>query len=109
VNQREYRLDIQRLTRYQKKRTAEENSTSNYSVDFKDESLSIENDAYHRCNKRFRLRNRITETFVSTFLEISNESSLLSRQSVHQIADYRETQNETRESRSSRSLLETFF
>jgi hypothetical protein len=109
VNRRKYRLDIQRLTRHQKKRTAEENSISNYFVDFKDKSLSIKNDVYHRCNKRFRLRSRIIEIFVSTFLEISNELSLLSRQNVHQIADHRENQNETREFRSSRLLLETFF
>jgi hypothetical protein len=79
VNRKEYRLDIQRLTRHLRKHTAEENLTSNYSVDFKDVSLSIESDAYHRCNKRLYLCSRITETFVSTFLEIFNELSLLSR------------------------------
>jgi hypothetical protein len=83
VNRKEYRLDIQRLTRSQRKRTTEENLISNYSVDVKDESFSIKNDAYHRCNKRLRLRNCITETFVSTFLEIFNEFSLFSRQNVH--------------------------
>jgi hypothetical protein len=109
VNRKKYRLDIQRLTRHSRKRTAEENSTSHYSVDFKNEFFSIESDAYHRCNRRLHLRNRIIETLVSTFLEIFNESSLFSRQSVHQIADHREIQNETRESRLLRSLFETFF
>jgi hypothetical protein len=91
VNRRKYQLDIQRLTRHQKKRTAEENLISNYSVDFKDELLSIKNDAYHRCNRRLRLRSRITKTSVSTFLEISNESSLFFRQDIHLIANHRET------------------
>jgi hypothetical protein len=91
VNRRRYRLDIQRLTRYQRKRTAEENLISNYFVDFKNEYFSIENDVYHRCNKRLRLRSRITETSILTFLEIFNEFFLLSRQSIRQIADHRET------------------
>jgi hypothetical protein len=90
VNRRKYRLDTQRLTRHSRKRTAEENLISNYSVDFKDKFLSIENDAYHRCNKRLRLRSHIIKTFVSTFLEIFNELSFLSRQNVYQIADHRE-------------------
>jgi hypothetical protein len=98
VNRREYRLDIQRLTRHSRKCITEENSTSNSSIDFKDECFSIENDVYHRCNKRLRLRSRIIKIFVSTFFEISNEFSLFLRQSVHQIADHRETQNETRRS-----------
>jgi hypothetical protein len=109
MNRNEYRFDIQRLTRHQRKRIAEENLTSNYSIDVKDEFLSIENDAYHCYNKRLRLRSRIIETFVSTFLKIFNESFLFSRQSVYQIANHQETQNETRESQLSRSLLETFF
>jgi hypothetical protein len=83
MNRKKYRLNIQRLTRHSRKRIAKENLTLNYSVDFKDEFLSIKNDVYHRCNKRFRLRNRITETFVSTFFEIFYDFSLFSRQNVH--------------------------
>jgi hypothetical protein len=68
VNRREYRLDIQRLTRHQRKRTVEENSTSNYLVDVKNEFLSIENDAYNRCNRRLCLRSRIIKTSVLILL-----------------------------------------
>jgi hypothetical protein len=67
VNRKKYRLDIQRLTRHQRKRIIKENLTLNYFVNFKDEFLSIESDIYHRCNKRLRLRSRIIKILFRLF------------------------------------------